>query len=114
MKTFIKNLKELFSPKELQNLDSSELLDALNDASIRKQWLMDIYDELRRLNLSIEARVLVKPTYGLEDLCARRRAYQDMLEAILSAKRQVRSHNQKDKSGFDLDAVTAALSTKRP
>jgi hypothetical protein len=40
-------------------------------------------------------------------LCARRKAYQDMMDAILSAKRQVRSNNPKDKSGFDLDAVTA-------
>lgn len=114
MKNIILSLKELFNPKELQRIDSNELLDALNDASIRKHWLMDIYEELKRLNLQIDNRLLTDNNFRITDLSARRRAYQDMLEAILSTKRLIRSHNPKDRSGFDLDAVTASQFTKRP
>ncbi len=114
MRTLIQSIKELLSPKELQGLDSQELLDSLNDASIRKLWLMDLYEELKRLNLQIDAKILAGSDFRITDLCARRKAYQDVLEAILSAKRQVRSHNPKSGSGFDLEAVTASLSTKRP
>ena len=110
----VKGLKELLSPKELQGLDSNELLEALNDASIRKHWLYEVYEELKRLNLEVDVRLLTEVNYRLTDLCAKRKAYQDVLEAILSAKRQVRSHNPKSGSGFDLDAVTASLFTKRP
>ena len=93
MKKILKKFADLFSPKELQGLDSLELLDALNDAAIRKEWLWEVYEELKRLNLKVDASLRDGTVLNLRDLCARRRAYQDMLEAVLSAKRQIRSNN---------------------
>jgi hypothetical protein len=107
MKKLFRHLNEIFSPKELQGLDSMELLDAFNDPAVRKQWMWDVYEELKRMNLEIDMKLRNGEGFNFQDLCARRKAYQDMMDAILSAKRQVRSNNPKDKSGFDLDAVTA-------
>ena len=107
MKIFSRKFTDLFSPKNLQNLDSNELLAALNDVSVRKTWLFDVYEELKRLNLQIDAKIIAGSEFRLTDLCAKRKAYQEILEGILSAKRQVQNHNPADKSGFDLDAVTA-------
>ena len=107
MKKMIRRFKDIFGPKELQNLDSEELLAAFNDVSVRKTWLLDVYEELKRLNLQIDCKLVSGSEFRITDLCARRKAYQDVLEAVLSAKRQVRSNNPADKSGFDFDAVTA-------
>jgi hypothetical protein len=107
MKKILRKLEGIFSPKELQGLDSVELLDALNDPGIRKQWLFDIYEELKRMNLEIDVKLRSGEGFYFNDLCARRKAFQDVLDTVLSAKRQVRSHNPADKSAYDFDAVTA-------
>ncbi len=107
MKKILKRFKDIFNPKELQQLDSMELLNALNDPLVRKIWLWDTYEELKRLNLLVDSNLLEGHDLSLTNLCARRRSYQDVLEGILSAQRQAKSNNPKDKSGFDLAAVTA-------
>ena len=84
-----------------------ELLAAFNDPLARKIWLLDVYEELKRLNLQIDAKLLSGSEFRMTDLCVRRKAYQDVLESVMSAKRQAKSNNPSDKSGFDLDAVTA-------
>ena len=102
MKKILKSFKAIFSPKELQDLDSMEILAVLNDPLVRKEWLWEVYEELKRLNLQIDAKLISGSEFRLTDLCARRKAYQNILEAILLAKRQVRSHNP-------AQAVTAGL-----
>lgn len=107
MKKIFKRFSDIFSPKALQGLDSHELLAAFNDPVVRKEWLWSVYEELKALNLKIDASLTSGADVSLFDLSARRKAYQDILEAILAAKRLAHSHNPADKSGFDLDAVTA-------
>ena len=107
MRKILQKFKDIFNPKELQGLDSLELLAAFNDPSVRKQWLWEVYEELKRLNLQIDAKMLSGSDFRLTDLCAKRKAIQDVLELILIARRQVKSNNPADRSGFDLDAVTA-------
>ena len=107
MKKIFKKFNDIFGPKQLQGLDSMELLDAFNDPSVRKQWMWEVYEELKRMNLCLDKQLLNGHPYNFYDLCARRKAYQDVLDAILSAKRQI-STNNPAKGGFDLDAVTGA------
>ena len=102
MKKILKKLTDIFNPKEFQGLDSFELLDSLNDPTIRKEWLFQVIEELRRMNLQVDQKLLSNSEFRLVHLCARRKAYQDVLESILSAKRSVRtsvkSHNPSSKA----------------
>jgi hypothetical protein len=106
MKKILQRFRDIFHPRELQMLDSLELLAALNDPMTRKIWLYETYEELKRLNLSIDAHLTAGMEFKFTDLCARRKAYQDILESILSAKRQAKSHNP-DSTKFDLEYATA-------
>lgn len=106
MKRLSRWLNNVFSPKELHGLDVGELLDCLNDSGIRKLWIYEALQELKRMNLEIDKRLLSGNLFNITDLAARRKAYQDMLDGILSAKRQIRNHNPKTMGQFDLDSVT--------
>lgn len=106
MKKLTRWLNHLFSPKELNGLDVQDILSALSEESTRKLWLFESFQELKRMNLEIDKRLLAGVTFNLTDLAARRKAYQDMLEGILSARRQIRNHNPKSMGQFDLDSVT--------
>lgn len=108
MKSIPRYLTRLFSPKHLQNLDVLELLQALNNETIRKIWLYEVYQDLREMNLGVE-KALLNGDMRLNDLSARRRAYQDVLEGILTAKKrqmEEKDHDHKVQSVIDLDRVT--------
>jgi hypothetical protein len=115
MKIIKEWLNDIFNPEEMQEISAFDLLDAMSDPVIRKEWLHSTFDELKRLNLDIDRRLL-NGGFRIEDLCARRKAYQDVLEGILSAKRSitmVRRPNHANKPGsFDLDSVTVNPSPK--
>lgn len=107
MKKLSRWLKDVFTPKELHGLDVQDLLEALNDSGIRKLWMYDTLQELKRMNLEIDKRLVSGVSFQITDLAARRKAYQDVLEGVLSAKRQIKAHNPGSKGRFDLDSVTA-------
>lgn len=106
MKKISRWFNSIFSPKDLQGLDIQELLVALNDESTRKMWIYDTLQELKRINLEVDKRLMSGSDYNINDLAARRKAYQDILEGILAARRQIKTHNPKSKGEFDLDSVT--------
>lgn len=106
MKKISRWFKSIFTPKDLQAIDIQEILAAMNEEPVRKLWLYDTLQELKRMNLEIDKRLLNGVTYDLTDLAARRKAFQDFFEGILSAKRQVHSNNPKSEGKFDLDSVT--------
>lgn len=106
MKKLSRYLKNVFSPKELQGLDVREILAAFNEEPIRKLWIFEAFKELQRLNLEIDRRLSTNEIVYLTDLAVRRKAFQDVLEGILSAKRQIHNQNPKAKGEFDLDSVT--------
>lgn len=108
MKKIPRFIKNFFTPKELHGIDFQEILDAMNDSGIRRMWILGVFEEMKRLNLELDKRLLSGNTLNIIDLAARRKAYQDVLEGILTAKRQVRSHNPKAKGEFDLDSVTVS------
>ena len=104
MKTLVSKIKDLFSVKELQGLDVNELLMAFNDASVRKQWMFELCEDIKRMNLDVDARLLSgKP---INDLAARRKAYQDVLESVLAARRRIQKNPNPKSGSFDLDSVT--------
>lgn len=111
MKKLKRWLKDIFDPEN--NLDVDAMRSAFNDVSVRTLWLSTCLDELARMNQEVDKRLLNGLTMQLTDLCARRKAYQDVLEAILSARRQVVAGSQdvrpnpKSKVDVDLDRVTA-------
>lgn len=107
MKKISRWFKDIFSPKELHGLDVKEIVAALSEEPVRKLWMYEAFQELKRMNLEIDKRLVNNQTFHIADLAARRKAYQDMLEGILAARRQLHTHNPKPKSGeFDLDSVT--------
>jgi len=105
MKRIPRWLKSIFSPNDLQNLDVHEILDALNDSSVRKEWILETFEELKRINLEVD-RKLLSDEGNIIGLAARRKAYQDMLESILTARRREKNPNPRSKGEFDLDSVT--------
>lgn len=103
-------LKEMFAPDTFNDLDTSAIASAFNDPSVREMWLTYCFEELKRINLEVDRRLLVGSETGFIDLCARRKAFQDVLEAVLSARRklsQAARHNPRVLSDVNLDRVTA-------
>lgn len=82
-------LREIFDPQAYNDLDTDAIRSALNDASVRNTWLSDCIDEMRRINIEVDRRMLYGTVVDLTDLCARRKAIQDLLEAALSARRKI-------------------------
>lgn len=110
MRSFKKMVSDYFNPESFNDLNVGDLGSALNDTSVRAIWLEGCLMELKRINLEVDKRLLSDGMYGISDLCARRKAYQDVLESILSARRQVTQgvrHNPKVQVAVNLDRVTA-------
>lgn len=110
MKKIKRWLKDIFDPEN--DLDMDAVRSALNDASIRTIWLSGCLEEVRQLSREIDRRILTGHEFSLTDLCVRRKAYQDMLEAVLSARRQVTKEPQDKRPNpriqdVNLDRVTA-------
>lgn len=105
MKKLNRWFKNIFTAKEVYQLDLQELLDAMSDSGVRKLWLYDTLEEIKRVNLEIDRRLLTGSPGNITDLAARRKAIQDVMELIRSAKRQIKNHNPKS-GEFDLDSVT--------
>lgn len=107
----IQKLKELFAPVDFQGISLEEIARALADQEIRTIWLLRLMDDLKQMNLEIDRRLLSGQEFKIIDLCARRRAYQDVLEGVLSAQRikpKDARHNPLVSGAFpDLDRVTA-------
>lgn len=95
-------LRDWFSPRELQGLDIQQILAALSDSTVRNIWIFGIYEELKYLNLEIDKRLLSQDQFNITDLAARRKAYQDILESVLTARRRAKGSNP----ASDFDGVT--------
>lgn len=104
--------KEIFDPENFNGMDTALIAGALNDPGVRALWLAFCFEEIIRINMEVDKRLLTARDneMGLIDLCARRKAFQDILEAVLSARRQltqeVRS-NPRMPEVVNLDRVTA-------
>lgn len=104
-------LKDYFAPEN--NLDVVGIGEALNDPGIRTFWLSNTLNEIHQMNMEVDQRLLSGNDYKLSDLCARRKAFQDILEGILSARRssvstqEVRPNPKSEVPYIDLDRVTA-------
>lgn len=84
LKTF---LHDIFG-EESTNLNLAGISSALSDATTRTIWLIDCLDEIKEIHLKIDKKLLSGPEYGLIDLCARRKAIQDVLEMVMTAQRK--------------------------
>lgn len=105
-------LSELWEPERMNDLDISEISTALSDMATRYRWLETLVDDLKQMNSDIDRRLLNGKQEGISDLCARRKAYQDILESVLSARRtvtQAERHNPRHPVDefINLDRVTA-------
>lgn len=100
----------MFQPDQFNNLDTALIAGAFNDPGVRAIWLDYCFEELRTINLEVDKRLLSGSELSFTDLCARRKAFQDVLEAVLSARRKLTQDirpNPRPKAVVDLDRVTA-------
>jgi len=103
-------LSEIFDVQSIDDISMDAVSEAFNDPGIRAMWLLHMQQELKNIHLEVDRRLLTSTDMGLQDLCARRKAYQDILQFVLSAKRIVTQEirpNQPKRSVVDLDRVTA-------
>lgn len=110
MKRLLKCLFDYFAPSN--DLDVSALGEALNDPGIRTRWLAAMLDEIRQMNIDVDRALLSSVPLALHDLCARRKAYQEVLAALLAARRNAASQDVPPQSAPsrglpNLDRVTA-------
>lgn len=104
-KTF-KRLKDLFGAETIQGIESEAVESALADAAVRNAWIQAVFGELQRINLEVDKRLLDGGEWPLNDLSARRKAIQDVMELVLAAKREVKRDihpNPKIEAAIDLD-----------
>lgn len=99
----------IFNPEEFNDLDLSAIAIALNDSKTRSIWLANMIEDIKEINITVDRRLLNGDESRLTDLCARRRAYQDVLQLVLSARRQAGSEVRPNPKvpGINLDRVTA-------
>lgn len=110
MKQMKRWFKEMFAPETFNNLDTALILGAFNDPGVRQLWLAYCFDEIQAMNLEVDRRLLSGSEMGLTDLCSRRKAFQDVLEAILTQRRKLTQDvrpNPRTLVAVDLDRVTA-------
>lgn len=109
MKKIKRWFKEIFDPRD--DLDMTAIGLAMNEPEVRTVWLMNHLNAIHDMNLEIDKRLLLGSEINLVSLSARRKAFQDVLEGILSAKRQVahglRQNPRPEMIGVNLDRVTA-------
>lgn len=110
MKKLKRWLKEVFEPESFNDLDVSVIVLAFNDPEVRAIWLSWCLDELKVMNVEVDKRLLSGSEASFTDLCARRKAFQDVLEAVVTANRrrmqEVRP-NPRPQVLVNLDRVTA-------
>lgn len=103
-------MKDFFNPRTFNDLDLESIGQALGNPTVREIWLMGILTDLKQMNKDVDRRLLSGNDFRLTDLCARRKAYQDILEAIASARRQVMQEVRPNPTvpvDINLDRVTA-------
>jgi len=108
MKKFKRWLTDIFEAGD--DIDLAQIGEALNDPSVRVIWIASCLSEIKRIHMEIDRRVLGGNNLDIKDLCARRKAYQDVMEAVLSARRTVTQdvrHNPRTETVVNLDRVTA-------
>jgi hypothetical protein len=110
MKTIKRWFKEMFDPDVFNDMNTAMIGDAFNDPTIRGLWLAECFEEIKRINMEVDMRLLSESTFGLTDLCARRKAYRDVLESVLSIRRRMTQEvrpNPRAEAFVNLDRVTA-------
>ena len=106
-KVLFRSLFDLFTPREFQDIDVYKVLDVLGDPVTRKTWLFEVLSEIKQINLKIDSKLMSGEMFSINDLSARRRGLQFVLETALEASRKVkRDKGQNPEPGYDLDSVT--------
>jgi len=106
----LKSIQEFFEPKNFNDMDVLAVGEALNDLATRTLWINMCLEDIKRINREIDKRVLKAQPDSITDLCAKRRAYQEILESAISARRNIVQgirHNPRPATIVDLDRVTA-------
>lgn len=106
MKWIIHKLSDIFKPEQIQQIKTEEIIFALEDATVRKVWLQNVFDRITNLNRDVDFRLRGNAHYDVADLAFKRQAIQEVLEDILAAKRQVQGNNPRTRGEFDLESVT--------
>ena len=88
-KILVKKLGDLFNPHAYLELDVYDVLDGLKDDVVRKNWLFEVLQEIKRLSLDIDKMLETGNVSGISNLSARRKGLQFVLEAAIEQKNAV-------------------------
>jgi len=108
-KYLVRRFNEIFNPSQFQQLDVYGVLSALQDQMVLKKWLYEVLQEIKNLNMSIDRGLVSGKLYDINDLSAKRKALQGILESALSIHREVRRGPRPNPSKgeeYDLENVT--------
>ena len=108
-KILVKKLSDLFNPNAYLELNVYDVLDGLKDDVVRKHWLFEVLQEIKRINVSIDQMLDSGHIESIKNLSARRRGLQFVLETAIEQKNAVsrgRGHNPLGEGQFDLESVT--------
>ena len=103
MRKLRKWLSEFFDPATDTNLYS--LGEALGNPETRRRWILDVVEEIKRMNIEVDRRLISGTEVGFIDLCARRKAFQDVLEMILVAKRTTLAQDSRPNPKVEVEPI---------
>lgn len=107
-KILVKKLGDIFNPNAYLDLEVYDVLDGLKDDVVRKNWLFEVLQEIKRINQSIDQMLETGNVSGIPNLSARRKGLQFVLEAAIEQRNEVqrgRNHNQAPNQ-YDFESVT--------
>lgn len=84
------SLTKLFEARQMQDINFEDLLMAMNDASVRRHWLLAIVEEIKRINIAIDTALDQREPMGFEELSARRRGLSFVLNQVAASERAIK------------------------
>ena len=110
MKKIRQILDDWFKPEAQYGASVDDIVTILENPQARAIFARELLDGCYGANIEVDRALLGGQNYLLNDLCAKRQAFNRVLEIILSARRQVmqtQRHNPRPVEFIDMDRVTA-------
>lgn len=102
----ISHLLSYFTPSELQNLKTDELLSALGDLSVRKHWLWSVLEEMKEINRRTHVALMNgELAEKFDQESGRLQGIDFALRQILNSKNSMALDKRHNRTGDDPDVA---------